>query len=127
MDEPTSLTPNLDHAPRGWRLALRLSVIVAGALTAVLGFGVLMLLLMGLHRIGLDGALANMLMVLLSPGVILAGVVGAMRVEQMQERRLQRLLAPTADAPTAALGSTAAPTAVPVLAPQPAQPPRARR
>ncbi len=93
---PTSTTPNLDDLPRGLRFLLRLSVLLVGAVTAVGSFGLLLLLLVVLHKLGLDGAICNMLMMLLSPGVIVAGVVAAMRLERFQERRLQTSLVPQA-------------------------------
>lgn len=114
-DEPptASTTPNLDDVPRGLRLLLRASMLLAGAFAAVLSFVLLLLTLAVLHRLGLDGAIANMLMLLLSPGVIVAGIVAAVRMERLQERRLQASLVPRAPRATALSGadtSTAVPT-----------------
>jgi hypothetical protein len=109
---PTSTTPNLDDLPRGLRFLLRLSVLLVGAVTATGGFGLLLLTLAVLHELGLDGAIANMLMVLLLPGVIVAGVVTAMRLERFQKRRLQASLVPRA-LEAAALSGVGTSTAVP--------------
>jgi hypothetical protein len=113
--KPASTTPNLDELPRGLRLLLRLSVLVAGAGAAVVSFVVLLLSLAVLHKLGLDGAVANMLMLLLSPGVIVAGIVAARRVERFQERRLQASLVPPA-LEAATLSGTDTSTAVPASA-----------
>jgi hypothetical protein len=55
-----------------------------------------MVILLLFNRLGVDGAIANILMFLGAPGVIVAGVGAAVRMERLQERRLQASLMPPA-------------------------------
>jgi hypothetical protein len=110
--DPPSTTPQLDDVPRGLRLMMRASVVIAGAGTAVVSFVLLMVILGVLNRIGVDGAIANMLMFLGAPGVIVAGVGAAMRMERLQERRLQASLMPPALA-ASTLSGTGTSAAIP--------------
>ncbi len=95
MTDP-SQTPQLDDVPRGLRLMMRVSMVIAGAGTAVVSFVLLMVVVGVLNRMGINGAIANMLMFLGAPGVIVAGVGAAIRMERLQERRLQASLMPPA-------------------------------